>query len=377
MSMPAPSRHRALTARGPWAVVAALGALLVLLPIGVRSLPVPGAGTQAAELLGLIRESGAHAYAGYAETTGSLALPVTDTLTDVASLLGGRTLQRVWWRGGDDWRSDTLSASGELSTRTTPTGMQVFDFEGGVVARTAPDVPGAVRLPRAVDTLPPLLAGRLLSEASAAQVSSLPPRRVAGRSADGLRLTPGDPLSSIERVDVWADRVSGIPLLVEAFGRTSATAAVSSTFLDFTDALPSEQELAFTPPPGTRVVARQRLDLAQAVGRTPDPSLPATLLGFPRAPSPTGLAGIGQYGQGVTQLVVGQLPDRVAASLRQQLRAVVGATALPEGLAVSIGPVGLLVTDPAVTGRTFLLTGTLTPDGLARAAAALRTGAAS
>lgn len=369
-----------MTARRRWAVVTALVALLVLLPLAVRAFPVAGAETPAPALLARIRAAADHPYAGYAETTGSLALPVTTGLGDVGSLLGGRTQQRVWWRGARDWRADTLSASGELSARTSPAGTQVFDFEDTDVARTAPDTAGAVRLPRATDTLPPLLAARLLSGATSAQVSSLTSRRVAGRPADGLRLSPNEPLSSIARVDVWADRASGVPLLVEAYSRsstggTSAVPAMSSTFLDFTDATPGQQVVAFIPPPGAQVFERRRLDLAQAIGRVPDTALPATLLGFPRAASPAGLEGIGQYGRGVTQLAVGELPERVAGSLREQLKAVIGVTSLPEGVAVTVGPVGLLVTDPEVTGRTLLVTGTLTPAGLAQVARGLRPGA--
>ena len=375
-----------MTARRRWAVVTALVTLLVLLPLAVRAFPVAGAQASAPDLLARIRAAADHPFAGYAETTGSLALPVTTGLGDVASLLGGRTQQRVWWRGAQDWRADTLSATGELSARTSPAGTQVFDFEDTDVARTGPDPAGAVRLPRATDTLPPLLAARLLSGATSPQVSTLPSRRVAGRAADGLRLRPDEPLSSIAQVDVWADRASGVPVLVEAYARSAAgaatsrastTPAISSTFLDFSDSTPGEQVVAFSPPPGARVFDRRRLDLAQAIGRVPDTALPATLLGFPRVGSPPGLEGIGQYGRGVTQLAVGELPDRVAGSLREQLRAVVGVAALPEGLAVTVGPVGLLVTDPRVTGRTLLVTGTLTPEGLARVAQGLRPGGTS
>ncbi|MEO3938707.1 hypothetical protein V3N99_18420 [Dermatophilaceae bacterium Soc4.6] len=385
MTTSAPRGRLALTARRRWAVVTALVAVLVILPLVVRAFPVAGAASPATALLSRIHAAAQHPYAGYAETTGSLALPVTTGLGDVASLLGGITQQRVWWRGAQDWRSDTLSATGELSARTSPAGTQVFDFEDSDVARTGPDPAGAVRLPRATDTLPPLLADRLLSQATPAQVTSLPSRRVAGRPADGLQLLPNEPLSSIARVDVWADRASGVPLLVEAYSRssagagggTSAVPAMSSTFLDFTDATPGQQVVDFAPPPGAPVFDRRRLDLAQAIGRVPDTALPSSLLGFPRSASPPGLEGIGQYGRGVTQLAVGELPDRVAGSLRDQLRSVVGVTTLPEGVAVTVGPIGLLVTDPAVTGRTLLVTGTLTPAGLAQVARGLRPGAAS
>lgn len=363
-----------------WVVVAAVVALLVGLPSLVRAFPV-GAGNagSAAALLDRIRASRTHPYAGYAESTGSLALPTTDQLSDVASLLGGRTQVRAWWRSADDWRSDTVTPAGELSTRTSPTDVQVWDFEDSDVAVTGPDVAGAVRLPRVGDTLPPELAARLLSGATAAQVTTLSPRRVAGRAADGLRMTPGDPLSSIARVEVWADQASGIPVLVEVFGRTSATAALSSTFLDFTDAEPSVQEVTFNPPPGARVFTRQRFDLVRAIGQVPDTNLPGRLLGFVRTPSQPGLEGIGQYGSGVTQVAVGALPERAARSLVEQLRLASTAVKLPEGTAISVGPVSLLVTDPQVTGQTWLVAGTLTPAGLAQAAAELRaaTGEAS
>ncbi|GAA1906739.1 transcriptional regulator [Lapillicoccus jejuensis] len=359
--------------RGRWTVVLLVVAVLVSLPSVVGAWPVGASDRRdAAALLARVRAAADHPYSGYAESTGSLALPTGGQLSDVASLLGGRTQQRVWWRGPTDWRADTLSPTGELSSRTSAGGTQVFDFEDTDVARSAPDVPGAVRLPRATDTLPPALAARLLSGATAGQVLSLPARRVAGRVADGLRLTPDEPLSSIAHVDVWADRESGVPLTVEVSSRTSATPALSTTFLDFSPGTPDEQVVAFTPPPGARVFTRRRLDLARAVGRDGDASsLPATLLGLPRATAVDGLPGVAQYGRGVTRLAVGELPGEVAGSLRAQLRAAAGVTAVPEGLEVAVGPVGLLVTDPAVTGRSWLLAGTLTPAGLAQAAAAL------
>ncbi len=354
-------------------VVAAVVAALVGLPSLVRACPVgQGSVGSASALLDRIRASRTHPYAGYAESTGSLALPTTDQLSDVASLLGGRTQIRAWWRSADDWRSDTVTPAGELSTRTSPTEVQVWDFEDSDVAVTSPDVAGAVRLPRVGDTLPPELAARLLSGATTAQVSTLAPRRVAGRAADGLRMTTGDPLSSIARVDVWADQASGIPVLVEVYGRSGDTPALSTTFLDFTDAQPSVQEVAFSPPPGSRVFTRQRFDLVRAIGQVPDTSLPARLLGFDRIPSQPGLAGIGQYGSGVTQIAVGALPERAARSLLEQLRLASTAVKLPEGTAISVGPVSLLVTDPQVTGQTWLVAGTLTPEGLAQAATQLR-----
>lgn len=74
----------------------------------------------------------------------------------------------------------------------------------------------------------------------------------------------------------------------------------------------------------------------------------------------------------MTQFAVGALPDGAASSLRDQLLLARATKKLPEGIALSVGPVGLLLTDPAVTGESWLLTGTLTSAALTRAAAELR-----
>lgn len=357
-----------------WAACSAVVAVFVSLPLVVRTLPVPGADeSPTGQLLARLRASWSLPYAGYAETTGSLALPTTDQLDAVSNLLSGRTQIRVWWRSASDWRADSLTPSGETSTRTSTLGVSIWDFEDNRVIQTPAPAPGAVRLPQDSDMLPPQLAARMLGAATDAELSPLPSRRVAGRAADGLRMRPGDALSSVGQVDVWADRASGMPILVEVFGRTGATAAVSSTFLDFTDAAPTAQETQLDAPPGARVWTGQRFDLVRQIGRTSGVTLPNRLLGFDRSASAPGLEGVGQYGRGVTQIAVGALPGGLAASLRDQLALATGATTLPEGLVVSVGPVGLLLTTPQrdAAGQSWLVAGTLTPEGLARAATEL------
>lgn len=361
-----------------WAVCTVLVALLVALPFAVRAAPVPGAAEPSAGvLLDRMRSSWALPYAGYAETTGALALPTADQLDSVSNLLSARTQIRVWWRSASDWRADTLTASGESSARTSATAVAAWNYEDNRVVLTPSAVPGTVRLPQDSDTLPPQLAARMLSDAVAAEVAPLPSRRVAGRAADGLRLQPADPLTSIGRVDVWADRDSGVPLLVEVFARTGITAAMSSTFLDFTDAAPTPEDTAFAPPPGARVRTGQRFDLVRDVGRTSGPRPPGQLLGFTRATPAPGLEGIGQYGRGVTQVVVAALPGGLAGSLREQFALASGASTIPQGIVVSVGPVGLLLTTGQGGSPAWLVAGTLTSDGLVRAAAELSTVAAS
>ncbi len=391
-ALPAPAtRHRRPTygdamrrSRGSgrwwrWGVSLAVLALLVALPFAVRYAPVPVGATasDAPAVLVRMQSSWGRPYAGYAESTGSLALPSTDQLFDVTTLLSSRTQVRVWWASAKDWRSDVISSAGETSTRTSAAAVTTWDYEDNRVVATAPEVPGTVRLPTATDTLPPPLAARLLGAATADEVTSLPPRRVAGRAAVGVRYTPADPLTSIGRVDAWADEASGIPVLVEVFARSGATAAMSSTFLDFTDVAPSAAELAFTPPPGVRVRAGQRYDLVRDVVRSAGARPPASLLGFDRATPAPGLETIGEYGRGVTQVAVSTLPERLAGPLREQLVLAASATRIPQGVVVTVGPVGLLLTDAGPGGQSWLVAGTLTQAGLVQAAGQLGSGTAS
>jgi hypothetical protein len=325
-------------------------------------------------LLARIQASAAKPYVGYAESTGALALPATDQLDDVSSLLSGRTQIRVWWRSATDWRADTITPAGERSTRRTASGSLVWDYEDNRVLASPPLPDGTARVPQDSDTLPPLLAARMLSEARPDDLTPLSPRRVAGRPAEGLSLRPSEPLSSIGRVDVWADESSGIPVLVEVYGRDGDVAAMASTFLDFTDLAPDAGDLAFTAPPGARTRFTQGFDLVRAVARSGGPLPPATLIGFPRSGPAAGETTIGEYGRGVTQVAVGALPDRQAGSLRDALRLATGAREVPEGVVVGIGPLGLLLTTSR-GGYSWLVAGTVTPDALAQAGAEL--GAAS
>jgi hypothetical protein len=174
---------------------------------------------------------------------------------------------------------------------------------------------------------------------------------------------------------VWADESSGIPVLVEVYGKVGDVAAMASTFLDFTDVAPDAGDLAFTAAPGVRTRFTQGFDLVRDVARSGGPLPPATLLGYPRSGPTAGESTIGEYGRGVTQVAVGALPDRQAGSLRDALRLATGARQLPEGIVVGVGPLGLLLTTSR-DGFSWLVAGTVTPEGLARAATELA-GAAS
>lgn len=341
-----------------WSVVAAGLAVLIALPAAIAALPPRSSKITAADLLARIQHSKDVPYSGYAEATGGLSLPVSRQFSSVADLFGQTTHLRVWYRGRTDWRVDTITLAGESDVHAGPTGTWTWDFEDNRASWTAGATTPDVRLPDSGDVVPTNLARRLLSQATAAQVRRLPAKRIAGRSAPGLRLTPAEPGSTIERVDVWADERTGLALRVDVYG--GGTTVMSSRFLDFSTHRPSAHETAFTPPDAARVQMLDQPDLAAEIDQFGGTTPPSTLAGLPRNPSLPTFGAIGVYGTGVTELVAVPLPGRAAFSLQRQLEGT--AVKKDGGQALTIGPLNLLATD------NWLLVGTVVYDRLSQAA---------
>lgn len=366
-----------------WCVVALGVAALLVAPSAVAELPVDPDDVSAQVLLERVRGSADAPYSGYAESTGGLVLPVTDQLGTLADLLGDTTQLRTWFRAADDVRVDEVRLTGERGHYVDSRGSWTWDYEANRAVR-APDPD--VRVPRAGDLLPTELGRRLLSEARADEVTRLPTELVAGRDAPGLRLTPTDERSTIREVDVWVDPGTGLPLRVRVVGDTGDRPVVATSFLDFDTELPAVDTTTFRPPPGAEVYVEDVTDLAAVADRFAEARAPAELAGLARrdrlatggdgagVDGAAGNGAVGSYGQGVTALVAVPLPRR-AAGLRDQLRTVPGAVVDDTGVAVAVGPLSLLVTPPLGGGerggRSWLLTGTVTADTLAAAAAEL------
>lgn len=349
-----------------WGAVAAGVAVLVALPLAVGALPArEDRGLSAEELLGRVQRSASVGYSGYAEAFGGLVLPLTQEFSSVADLVGDSTRLRVWWRGDQDWRVDSLTAGGETGLHRDYDGLWTWDYErDSALVTTEPPV----RLPRAADLDPAGLGRRLLSEARPGEVSTLPARLVANRSAAGLRLRPADPGTSVERVDVWADRATGLPLRVEVYGAGGGRPVVQTAFLDFDPSTPAAATTRFTPPRAGIVRREINPDLAAAINVFSPVVPPAELAGLPIRRRVDGLGSVGTYGTGLTVLVAVPLPGRVARPLRDQLSGTPGITVTPAGVRLAVGPLSLLLTEP--TGRrSWLLTGTVTAATLDRAAA--------
>lgn len=341
-----------------WSVVAAGVAVLVALPATIAALPATSSKISAPALLARIQHSTDVPYSGYAESTGGLSLPVTRQFGNVADLFGQTSQLRVWYRGRSDWRVDTITLAGESDVHAGHSGSWTWDYEDNRATWTPGAAPPDVRLPASGDLVPTNLARRLLSEATPDQVRRLGSRRIAGRSAPGLRLTPSAPGSTIRRVDVWADERTGLALRVDVYG--GGATVVSSRFLDFSTSRPGQHDTAFSPPASARVDALEQPDIAAQIDQFSGAEPPPSLAGLPRNPALPTLGAIGVYGQGVTELVAAPLPGRVSYSLRRQLEGT--AVKKDDGLALTIGPLNLLATDD------WLLVGTVVYDRLSAAA---------
>ncbi len=353
-----------------WCIVAIGVALLIGVPLGVRAMPVADSSITATALFQRIRSSQDHPYSGYAETLGTLQLPVADRFTDIGSLLGERTRMRVWWRSPHDWRVNKVLTTGESDLVQHGTKTTEWDYEKSSVTVSRDP---AIRLPRTADLLPPQLTGRLLQDADPSELSRIPARRVAGRDAPGLRLSPAAPQSSIDHVDIWVDPSTGVPLRVEVYAVASTSASFTSEFTSFSSATPGATTAAFAAPTGARQSYDGIVDIADAANHYAPVAPPHTLAGLSQS-GDARLRAVGVYGAGVTQLIAIPLWDRASEPLRTQLEKTPGVRLVDEGDIFTVGPLSVLLTQHGNFDGGWLLVGTVTESTLITAAHEIASG---
>ncbi len=318
----------------------------------------------ASQLLERIQSSSDLPYSGYVEAGGGLSLPSARAFRDVVDLSSSRSRLRVWWRDDTTWRVDRLHPTGETGWHHEGEVTTAWDYES-LQATQTPD--GLILLPQAVDLLPPQLAGWALDGVSSDELERLPAKRVAGRAALGLRLTPSAPQASIEHVDLWADAETGLPLQVQVWGGSVATGpAIESSFADVSLARPPERVTAFSAPPGSTVTSGA-LTGDDLIGHIPGVYRAVSLAGLRLVPGHA-TEPISYYGSGVTQMLVVALDDDVTDPLREQLVSSPGTVVDRRGTWLSAGPLHLLLSPDRLHQPSWVLVGTVNDATLRRAA---------
>ncbi|CAN5577902.1 hypothetical protein BH23ACT6_BH23ACT6_06210 [soil metagenome] len=356
-------------------MAAVVAALVVAIPTlsNARPLGQPGfAGEQIAradltpaQITGAIMDSASTPHTGVVNSSGTVQVPDADTFTSIATLFGEPHRIRVFWNDEEHWRLDRIRSTGETDLFRTPTSTTRWVYESRRVRVT---LPAPVRLPDTSDVLPDTVARRALQGAQPDELSALPSARIAGRDAVGLRLSPETPQSSVDRVDIWADAESGIPLRVQVYaGAARPTLTTAYERLDLEAPPPAAME--FDPPPHAEVTFEELPDLASESNVFAPYLAPDTLAGLPlredRPDLPAGAVGV--YGRGPTVLLFLPLRGRAAEPLREELSKTGGYEPSATGTAVDLGPISVLVTPERFRGSGFLLVGTVTPEALEQA----------
>ncbi|MGI8537646.1 MAG: hypothetical protein ACR2K2_14465 [Mycobacteriales bacterium] len=337
-----------------WGLVAALVASLSALPTLAGALPADRTDASAEQLLARVKASGSVGWSGYGESRGALVLPDVDELSALPALFGGTTRARAWWRGPQDWRVDALTPVGEVDTTSDEQGGWTWSSAD----RQATRLSGAldVRLPAAADLLAPTL-GRRLAGTSDVVTSRLPARRVAGRSAAGLRLVPRQPdTTTVGSVEMWVEPGTGLPLRVEVFTAGQPDPVVQTSLLDLDLRPPPAERTRFVPPREATVTVVDAPDLAALADRFAPYRLPDELVGLPRRPRSTLSVGggVGTYGDGFTALALVPLPHELGHNIIRR----VGSDPEASFATISTSLVNALVgVDRG--GRAYLLAGTV------------------
>ncbi len=342
--------------RWRWVAVGVATLCLAALPATIAALPTAAPPISPQALLERIVASEPVAFRGYAESTGSLPLPDVPQVGRLGDLFAQTTRLRVWVTSPTRWRVDELLAAAERGTYMDDGGLWLWDS----ARRTATRVEGhpIVRLPRAADLLPPAL-GRLVAEAAAeADVTPLPARRVAGVAAAGLRVVPTSSVTTVGRVDLWADVSSGLPLRVEIYPHSTDDPVLSSSFLDVSLAPPQRPITRFRVPRGATVNYRSVTDFAHEVNEASPYILPDELAGLRRSSHVAPAAST--YGDGFERISVLALPSHLSPERADALdsapvvsrswgSARVLQTALVNTLFFTYGHASFIVSGPVVT----------------------------
>jgi hypothetical protein len=341
--------------------------VLVLLPVLVGAVPVADRGVSAGALLNRVRASTNVPYQGFAESRGRIGLPDVPRAGRVVALLGETTRMRAYVAGAARWRVDELTPIGERDLYRD--GPETWSWDSGerrALATRGEEAP--VRFARPADLLPPELGRRVAAAADEGEVRRLPPRRVAGVAALGLRVTPRSADTTVARADLWADPRTGLPVRVELTARGAGAPILTSAFLDLRLRAPDPELLRFSVPADAEVQADDAPDLARAIDQFSPFVLPDLLAGQPRRTEVARAAST--YGRGFDLVAALAFPANFSFRTREFLDKVPTREG-PWGTASVVATPLLNAMVFERDGVAYALAGTVTRPVLERAAAEL------
>ena len=367
-----------------WLLVGAGAAALVAAGSADRWLPLTGVADAADTDPARLRDAvlaGVVPHTGVARSAGGLGLPDIPNLETTAALLSTTTRIRVQVAAADRWRADQLTPVGEIDAYRAGDTEYVWDYGFSRLTTVRPIPP--VRLPRASDLAPSDLARRLLAITGDDPLAPLPPRRIAGYTAPGLRVTPADPDATVAHVDVWAlpaaDGGPALPLAVEVAARgvpDGTPPAVATEFESVDPTPPPDDALRPQAPPGADRVVAQPGDLAGVLRGLNAPPPPDSLAGRARVELPTGpsqgsdiLPGVAVYGSGIGRFVLVPAGREVATEIIRSAGPAGGVPIpgfAPER-ATRVATPALSLVVARRRGGGYLLAGTVTPAVLEQA----------
>jgi hypothetical protein len=292
--------------RTRWLLVLASTSVLALVPAALGLVPARDSGIDAPTLLHRVVESERVAYSAFGVSEAGLKLPDVRGAGRLAALFGETTRMRVWYRDPFAWRVDEIHPVGERDVYKDDTGTWFWDSGNRQATRTGGLE--TVRFARPADLLPSELGRRLASYATPNEVTRLEPRRIAGIDAQGLRISPRDPDTTLAHADVWADPQSGLAVRVEVTARGMEDPIISSSFMDLEQSLPDTGLVHFAVPSDAETTYAQAPDFASAVDRYSPFVLPNTLAGETRRSEQR--VGGATYGDGYSLIAALALPVR-------------------------------------------------------------------
>lgn len=325
----------------------------------------------AAQLLAAVEQSHVAGFSGQIVENASLGLPQLPDLsgsdsssTSLLSLLSGSHTARVWYAGPEKQRFALLGTLGETDVFHNGTDLWQWDSDTLSAVHTILPTASASQVPTPLQSstmTPDQLAQRAIAAIDPSTiVTTDEARRIAGRAAYDLVLSPRDASSRIGEVRIGIDAQYKLPLSVQVYSRSDKTnAAIDVSFSSVSFAVPSDSEFTFAPPSSAKVTQQKWSDIS--AGTSSGAPLGGGVAGKVESAANSSMRVLGS---GWTSVI--QLPG-TAGSQTQQL---VGALTLVSGtwgsgrLFSSTLVSALLVDD----GRIFI--GAVDPDVLYTAAAA-------